>query len=183
MLAPALSRLTDAVEAGRLMTALAHINESWHQRAGQSNGAVIRHLRDASGDARAAFPVDATETGPVGGQRVTQQPVNGRAHWFVMQPAGLWRVVIAEPAEPLAPLLWRLADDILDKLLRALHWCCCRSASHGGLARARCVSSRGRWSLAIPRACNRWAGCAAVSNASAASCRRPPKSCARRWPQ
>jgi two-component system, OmpR family, sensor histidine kinase QseC len=120
LLAPELSGLTDAVEAGRLMTALARINESWRQRTGQSNGAVIHQLRDASGSVRAAFPIDATATFAVGAQQVTQQPVNGRAHWVVVQPAGPWRLVIAEPAEPLAPLLWRLADDILDKLLLAL---------------------------------------------------------------
>jgi len=125
LLAPELAPLADAVEAGRLMTALARINESWRQRTGQSNGAVIHQLRDASGAVRAAFPVDATEafavaTRPLTQQRVTQQPVNGRAHWVVVQPAGPWRLVIAEPAEPLAPLLWRLADDILDKLLLAL---------------------------------------------------------------
>jgi signal transduction histidine kinase len=120
LLAPELSRLADAAEAGRLMTALARINESWRERTGQSHGAVIHQLRDASGAVRAAFPADATEAFAVGQQQVAQQPINGRAYWVVVQPAGPWRIVIAEPAEPLAPLLWRLADDILDKLLLAL---------------------------------------------------------------
>jgi two-component system, OmpR family, sensor histidine kinase QseC len=120
LLAPEVSGLADAAEAGRLMTALARINESWRVRTGQSNGVVIHQLRDASGAVRAAFPADATEAFTIGEQQVTQQPINGRAHWVVVQPAGPWRLVIAEPAEPLAPLLWRLADDILDKLLLAL---------------------------------------------------------------
>lgn len=120
LLAPELSGLTDATEAGRLMTALARINGSWRTRTGQDDGAVIHQLRDASGAVRAAFPADATAAFAVGQQQVTQQPVNGRAHWVVVQPAGPWTLVIAEPAEPLAPLLWRLADDILDKLLLAL---------------------------------------------------------------
>jgi len=120
LLAPEVSGLTDANEAGRLMAALARINESWRVRTGQSNGVVIHQLRDASGAVRAAFPIEATEAFAVGEHQVTLQPVNGRAHWVVVQPAGPWRLVIAEPAEPLAPLLWRLADDIVDKLLLAL---------------------------------------------------------------
>jgi signal transduction histidine kinase len=120
LLAPELAPLADAADAGRLMTGLARINESWRQRTGQSNGAVIHQLRDATGTVRAAFPADATAAFPVSDQAVTQQPVSGRLHWVVVRPAGAWRLVIAEPVEPLAPLLWRLADDILDKLLLAL---------------------------------------------------------------
>jgi signal transduction histidine kinase len=120
LLAPEVSGLADAAEAGRLMTALARINNSWRVRTRQSSGVVIHQLRDASGAVRAAFPADATEAFAVGGQQVMQQPVNGRMHWVIVQPAGPWRLVIAEPAEPLAPLLWRLADDILDKLMLAL---------------------------------------------------------------
>ncbi|HEY8877232.1 MAG TPA: ATP-binding protein [Roseateles sp.] len=120
LLAPELAPLTQADDAARLMTALARINESWRQRTGQSHGAVIHQLRDAEGAVRAAYPAEATASFPVGTLPVSQLPVSGRLHWVVVQPAGPWTLVIAEPAEPLAPLLWRLADDILDKLLLAL---------------------------------------------------------------
>jgi signal transduction histidine kinase len=120
LLAPELAPLARAGDAGRLMTALARINESWRTRVGQSTGAVIHQLRDAAGTVQAAYPPEATAAFAVGDAPVTQQPVNGRVHWVVTQRAGPWQLVIAEPAEPLAPLLWRLADDILDKLLLAL---------------------------------------------------------------
>jgi signal transduction histidine kinase len=120
LLAPELAPLRDAHDAGRLMTALARINESWRTRTGQSHGAVIHQLRDATGAVRAAYPTDATDAFAVEPQPVARQPVHGQDHWVVVQDAGPWRLVIAEPAEPLAPLLWRLADDILDKLLLAL---------------------------------------------------------------
>jgi len=120
LLAPELAPLSQLDDAARLMTALARINESWRQRTGQSHGAVIHQLRDASGAVSAAYPAEATTSFPVGNQPVSQQAVNGRPHWVVVQQAGPWTLVIAEPAEPLAPLLWRLADDILDKLLLAL---------------------------------------------------------------
>lgn len=120
LLAPELAELPDANEAGRLMTSLARINESWRARTGQSHGAVIHQLRDASGAVRAAFPPEATDAFATGPEPVTQRPLHGRPHWVVTQAAGPWTLVIAEPAEPLAPLLWRLADDILDKLVLAL---------------------------------------------------------------
>ncbi|MGQ3052886.1 MAG: sensor histidine kinase [Roseateles sp.] len=120
LLAPELAGLADAAEAGRLMTALARINGSWRTRTGQASGVIIHQLRDATSTVRAAFPADATAAFAVGDAAVTQQAVNGRLHWVVVKAAGPWRLVIAEPAEPLAPLLWRLADDILDKLLLAL---------------------------------------------------------------
>lgn len=120
LLAPELAALPDAAEAGRLMSALARINGSWRARTGQSRDPVIHQLRDATGAVRAAYPPDATETFAAGPEPVTQRPVHGVAHWVVTQPAGPWTLVIAEPAEPLAPLLWRLADDILDKLVLAL---------------------------------------------------------------
>lgn len=120
LLAPELAPLTRVDDAARLMTALARINERWRQRTGQSHGAVIHQLRDASGAVRAAYPAEATASFPAGNQAVSQQAVDGRLHWVVVQQAGPWTLVIAEPAEPLAPLLWRLTDDILDKLLLAL---------------------------------------------------------------
>lgn len=120
LLAPELAAPADATEAGRLMSSLARINERWRARTGQPPGPVIHQLRDASGTVRAAYPPEATSAFAVGNAPVTQQPVNGRKHWVVVQRAGPWMLVIAEPAEPLAPLLWRLADDILDKLLLVL---------------------------------------------------------------
>lgn len=120
LLAPELAGLPDATEAGRLMSALARINESWRARTGQSRGPVIHQLRNASGAVLAAYPPDATDAFPAGPESVAQRPVHGAAHWVVTQPAGPWTLVIAEPAEPLAPLLWRLTDDILDKLVLAL---------------------------------------------------------------
>ncbi len=120
LLAPELATLPDATEAGRLMTSLARINERWRARTGQSDGAVIHQLRDATGAVRAAWPAEATEAFVAGPEPVAQRPVHGRSHWVVTQAAGPWTLVIAEPAEPLAPLLWRLADDILDKLVLAL---------------------------------------------------------------
>ncbi len=118
--APELAPLTDAAEAGRLMTSLARINERWRARTGQPPGPVLHQLRDASGAVRAAYPPERVEAFAAGPAPVTQQPVGGVTHWVVTRPAGPWTLVIAEPAEPLAPLLWRLADDILDKLLLAL---------------------------------------------------------------
>lgn len=120
LLAPELAALPDAVEAGRLMSSLARINESWRARTGQSHGPVIHQLRDASGAVRAAYPPESTDAFSAGPEPVTQQPVHGIAHWVVHKPAGAWQLVIAEPVEPLAPLLWRLTDDILDKLVLAL---------------------------------------------------------------
>ncbi len=120
LLAPELGALSDVVEAGRLMTSLARINEHWRALSGQSHGRVIHQLRDASGAVRAAYPPAATDAFTAGPAPVTQQTVHGNAHWVATQPAGPWILVIAEPAEPLAPLLWRLTDDILDKLLLAL---------------------------------------------------------------
>jgi len=69
LLAPELAALSDATEAGRLMTSLARINESWRARSGQSHGTVIHQLRDASGAVRAAYPPeagDAFAAGPAG---------------------------------------------------------------------------------------------------------------------
>jgi two-component system sensor histidine kinase QseC len=120
LLAPELAAMRNVQEAGQLMTALARINERWRQRIGQSLGVVIHQLRDASGEVRAAYPAGATETFAVGSQTVTRQLLYGREHWIVVQQAGPWRLVIAQPAEGLAPLLWRLTDDILDKLVLAL---------------------------------------------------------------
>lgn len=117
--APELAALADADAAGRLLAALARVNDRWHQRTGQPRDTLYQ-LRDANGAVRAAFPATATQAFATGAGPVTQQPVNGVTHWVALQQAGPWQLVIAEPAEPLAPLLWRLADDILDKLLLAL---------------------------------------------------------------
>lgn len=117
--APELAPLADANDAGRLLVVLARVNDRWRERTRQSRDA-IHQLRDATGAVRAAFPPTATAAFAAGPGPVTQQPVDGVTHWVVVQDAGPWRLVIAEPAEPLAPLLWRLADDILDKLLLAL---------------------------------------------------------------
>lgn len=119
MQAPELARLADADEAGRLMTTLARINERWRLRNGQPS-AVIQQLRDASGAVRVAYPPEAAQAFAAGPEPVAQRPVSGVPHWVVAQAAGPWTLVIAEPVEPLVPLLWRLADDILDKLLLAL---------------------------------------------------------------
>ncbi|MDR7270213.1 signal transduction histidine kinase [Pelomonas saccharophila] len=118
--APELAALPDVAEAERLMTSLARINERWRGRTGQPHSPVVYQLRDASGQVRAAYPPESMEAFAAGPEPVTQQPVYGLKHWVVLQQAGPWQLVIAEPAEPLAPLLWRLADDILDKLLLAL---------------------------------------------------------------
>jgi len=118
--APELAPLTDAAEAGQLMTSLARINERWRARTGQPPGPVIHQLRNASGAVLAAYPPTATQSFAAGPEPVTQRPVGNVTHWVVTQPAGPWTLVIAEPAEPLAPLLWRLTDDILDKLLLTL---------------------------------------------------------------
>lgn len=120
LLAPELATLPDVAEAGRLMSSLARINESWRARTGQARGPVIHQLRDASGAVRAAYPADLADAFAAGPEPVAQRPVHGVTHWVVTQAAGPWTLVIAEPAEPLAPLLWRLADDILDKLVLAL---------------------------------------------------------------
>lgn len=117
--APEFAPLTDAAEAGRLMASLARINERWRIRTGQPH-ATLHQLRDASGAVRAAWPADASEAFAAGPEPVTQHDVRGLPHWVVTRPAGPWQLVIAEPVEPLAPLLWRLADDILDDLLLAL---------------------------------------------------------------
>lgn len=118
--APEFAALHDAADAARLMTALARINERWRARTGQSPGPVIHQLRDASGAVRAAYPPESTEAFEAGPEPVIQRPVHGVPHWIVLKPAGPWQLVIAEPVEPLAPLLWRLTDDILDKLVLAL---------------------------------------------------------------
>jgi signal transduction histidine kinase len=120
LLAPELAGLADVAEAGRLMTSLARINESWRARTGQARGPVIHQLRDAAGTVRAAYPPERADAFAAGPAPVTQGLVRGVTHWIATEPAGPWTLVIAEPAEPLAPLLWRLADDILDKLLLAL---------------------------------------------------------------
>ncbi|MGM9481533.1 sensor histidine kinase [Roseateles sp. NT4] len=118
--APEFAALSDAADAARLMTSLARINERWRSRTGQSPGPVIHQLRDTSGAVRAAYPADASDAFAAGPEPVTQQTVHGVSHWVVIKPAGPWQLVIAEPVEPLAPLLWRLTDDILDKLVLAL---------------------------------------------------------------
>jgi signal transduction histidine kinase len=120
LLAPELAGLADVAEAGRLMTSLARINESWRARTGQARGPVIHQLRDAAGTVHAAYPPERADAFAAGPAPVTQGLVRGVTHWIATEPAGPWTLVIAEPAEPLAPLLWRLADDILDKLLLAL---------------------------------------------------------------
>ena len=121
LLAPELAAQASVQDAGRLMTSLARINETWRSRWGESHGIVIHQLRDPRSDAvLAAYPADATAAFAAGDQPVAQLPVNGVLHWVVVQAAGPWRLVIAEPVEPLTPLLWRLATDILDKLVLAL---------------------------------------------------------------
>lgn len=120
LLAPELAPLADAVEAGRLMSALARINGSWRAQTGQGDAPVIHQLRDAQGLVRAAYPATESSTFDAGGPGVSRRLVHGRPHWVVVRDAGPWRLVIAEPVEPLTPLLWRLVDDILEKLLLAL---------------------------------------------------------------